>query len=326
MNFYSSDEFCNAFAAAYFPEETVENQWFELNGQYWKIPIVNQTTPITELPFQSKMLDFYEAFDKDELPDTSAIKSLKYLPKVCQRCITAEDWISGDLEAQYEPAPTIMWEDFADWDAFIQHVKQRKSKKFWKDSNRRRRKLEEEVGPLEFILGDDRPEILATCMAWKSEQYRNSGEFDDFAHEEHIRLFQELADRGLLMVSSLSSAQGPIAIDLNLYYEGRLYSWIASYDRAYSTYAPGRLLLLEALEESFKRGHKEFDFLIGNEPYKWIYATHARLISSLGQTPLKLQAKEWVTSSVKPFVRWSLQPFPKLKGKLKTLALLSQKS
>lgn len=325
MNFYSCDAFCESVAAAFFPDEIVENKWFELEGKRWKIPTINQTTPITDFPFQSRMLDFFEgqAIVEGDAPLEAA--PLKYLPKVSHGIVKAEEWLEGDLEGTYEPAPTVLWEDFENWEAFLQFIKKRKSKKFFADSRRRRRKLEEAVGPLEFVLGDERPEILKTCMKWKSEQYQSTGQFDDFAHEENVRLFEELAKRGLLMVTSLSSAEGAIAIDLNLFFEGRLYSWIASYDREYSNYAPGRLLLLEALEASFNAGHREFDFLIGNEDYKWIYASHARLIGALGTPPLKTQAQELVTSSVKPVLAWGLQSFPGLKGKLKTLALNSQK-
>lgn len=325
MNFYSSDDLCAAVSAAFFPEDQVENKLYELDGKLWNIPTVNQTSPITDFPFQSRMLDFFEGQPIAEAKPQQNVPALKYLPNVSHGMVQAEKWLQSDLEKIYEPAPTVIWEDFENWEAFLQFVKKRKSKKFFADSRRRRRKLEEAVGPLEFVLGDTRPEILKTCMAWKSEQYRSTGQFDDFAHEENVRLFEELAKRGLLMLSSLSSAEGPIAIDINLFADGRLYSWIASYDRDYSNYAPGRLLLLEALEASFNAGHKEFDFLIGNEDYKWIYASHARLIGPLGTPPLKLQAQQWVSSSVKPFVRWGLKSFPGIKGKLKTLALNSQK-
>jgi len=326
MNFYSQTAFCDAIAAAFFPGESVKSRVFELEGKLWQIPTVNGEQLITAFPIPSKVIDFFEPLSEEAKPAKEAEATpLKYLSKACQGQVTAEVWFEDELEENYEPAPTVLWENFETWEAFLQFIKQRKSKKFMADSRRRRRKLEEAVGPLEFVLGDDRPEILKTCMAWKSQQYQSTGEFDDFAQPETVRLFEELAQRGLLSVSSLSSAAGPIAIDINLYHNGRLYSWIASYDRDYSTYAPGRLLLLEALEASYRAGHCEFDFLIGNESYKWTYATHARLIAPLGTPSLGSQTRSWVSSSIKPFVRWGLKPFPGLKGKLKTLALRAQK-
>jgi CelD/BcsL family acetyltransferase involved in cellulose biosynthesis len=41
------------------------------------------------------------------------------------------------------------------------------------------------------------------------------------------------------------------------------------------------------LEESHRLGHTQFDFSIGGEEYKWVYATHARLLGPLGRPPLK---------------------------------------
>ncbi len=325
MNFFSCDALCESVAAAFFPEDQVDNKLFELDGKLWRIPTINQTTPITDLPFQSRMLDFFEGQAISDANTADEAVALKYLPRVSHGIVRAEEWLERNLEKTYEPAPTILWEDFENWEAFLQSIKKRKSKKFLADSRRRRRKLEEAVGPLEFVLNDTRPGMLKTCMAWKSQQYFSTGQFDDFSQEENVRLFEELVERGLLMVSSLSSAEGPIAIDLNLFHEGRLYSWIASYDSEYSNYAPGRLLLLEALEASLNAGHREFDFLIGNEDYKWIYASHARLIGSLGVAPLKIQAQELMASSVKPALAWGLQSLPGIKGKLKTLAVNSQK-
>lgn len=326
MNFYSSDAFCEAFAAAYFPSDNVKSQFFELGGQLWRIPVINQTTPVTEMAFHSKMLDFYEPRSPDSIPNDIVVKPIRYIPQVSHAMVTAEAWLNGTLSQTYEPAPTILWKDFKDWPAFVQFVQARKSKKFFTDSRRRRNKLEEAVGPLHFVLSDQRPEVLATCMQWKSEQYRSTGEFDDFSQGETVRLFEQLAARNLLMVSSLNSQMGTIAIDINLYADGRLYSWISAYDRKYSNYSPGRLLLLASLESSFKQGHREFDFLIGDESYKWIYATHTRLIAPLGQPPLITQARNLARDSIKPIVQWGLRPFPGLKGQLKTLVLLSQKN
>lgn len=71
-------------------------------------------------------------------------------------------------------------------------------------------------------------------------------------------------------------------LHLGLIFQGRFYSWVAAYDSDYHCYGPGRQLLHYLLKESFERGHREFDFLRGNEAYKWKYATHTRLIAEMG--------------------------------------------
>ena len=41
------------------------------------------------------------------------------------------------------------------------------------------------------------------------------------------------------------------------------------------------------LEESHRRNHRQFDFSIGGEDYKWVYSTHARLLGPIGRAPLR---------------------------------------
>ena len=45
---------------------------------------------------------------------------------------------------------------------------------------------------------------------------------------------------------------------------------------------PGRLLLVALLQSSFERGDAEFDLLLGDEEYKWHFATDVRLVDSVG--------------------------------------------
>jgi len=39
-------------------------------------------------------------------------------------------------------------------------------------------------------------------------------------------------------------------------------------------------------------GHLEFDFLIGDEAYKFVYATHSRVIGPLGVAPLGVRLEK----------------------------------
>jgi CelD/BcsL family acetyltransferase involved in cellulose biosynthesis len=189
-------------------------------------------------------------------------------------------------------------------------------------SRRKKRKLEQDGGTLTFVFDDLRPEAMTACMKWKSEQYQRSKLPDLFAHEQHVRLFKELAERGLLLTSSLSAGEHIVAAHIGVFADGRLYWWIPSYDTAYSKYSPGRLLLETLLEESFRQGHAEFDFLIDDASYKWDYATHTRLIAELGSPPLPLRLKrvpQTTKKACKSIVRRSLQPFPRVLNTLKKI-------
>jgi CelD/BcsL family acetyltransferase involved in cellulose biosynthesis len=94
-----------------------------------------------------------------------------------------------------------------------------------------------------------------------------------------------LRDAGVARVASLRAGPTLVASDICLVHDGRVSGWIASYDDAFAAFSPGRLLLEHLIETTFTDGHREFDFLVGNERYKWVYATHTRLIGPVGTPP-----------------------------------------
>ena len=65
--------------------------------------------------------------------------------------------------------------------------------------------------------------------------------------------------------------------------------WVFTYDHdpELRKYSLGHQLLRSMLEESYRRKHREFDFSIGGEDYKWVYSTHARLLGAIGCPPLR---------------------------------------
>jgi CelD/BcsL family acetyltransferase involved in cellulose biosynthesis len=65
--------------------------------------------------------------------------------------------------------------------------------------------------------------------------------------------------------------------------------WIFTFDHdpALKKFSLGRQLLHSMLEEGQRQGHRQFDFSTGDEEYKWLYATHARLLGPIGVPPLK---------------------------------------
>ena len=167
-------------------------------------------------------------------------------------------------------------------------MKSRRSNLF-ADARRRRRRLEERVGPLEFSFEDNRPQVLEACLGWKSDQYVASGFPDAFRTGAHADFFRRLAGAGLLRVASLSAGGRLLATHLGALEAGRFYYWIPAYDPELTFFSPGRLLLDFMLKESQARGG-EFDFLIGDEDYKWHYATHVRVVEPAGRPPLRLRA------------------------------------
>ena len=61
----------------------------------------------------------------------------------------------------------------------------------------------------------------------------------------------------------------PVAVELNLEYKGKMYCHLKGFDPDYYRYRVGSLLTLKVLEQCIDRGITEFDFMQGNEAYKF---------------------------------------------------------
>lgn len=301
MNIFSEDAFLEVFSQVYFSNQKATPALFELEGKIWKLPSINSNKPIKNLAF----FDFFEAVNELDANDkllNNQFKSKKvhYLPRVSQRMVTYSEWIEQKLHQSFEPAPTVLWTQFENWDAFICNVKWRRSRLFV-DSLRKQRKLEKELGSLEFVFDDSRLETLEMCFLWKSEYLRRRCLPNRFTNPKRLHLFKELSAKQLLKISTLSAKKQLLAIYIFMVNKDRLYLWNTAYNVTYSQYSPGRLLLHFLLEQSFKLQHKEFDFLRGNQDYKWYYATHTRLIEDIGRRPLSRNLHHFLKKGLKKF-------------------------
>jgi CelD/BcsL family acetyltransferase involved in cellulose biosynthesis len=53
------------------------------------------------------------------------------------------------------------------------------------------------------------------------------------------------------------------------------------------------------LEQSHKLKHREFDFSVGAEDYKMMYATHVRILGPVGRPALGQRMRSWAKEEVK---------------------------
>jgi CelD/BcsL family acetyltransferase involved in cellulose biosynthesis len=91
-------------------------------------------------------------------------------------------------------------------------------------------------------------------------------------------VFDNLGPRGWLYVALLEQGDQPIAYQLGFRCGSKFWDYAKAYDRSFSCFAPGTLLLLSLLDYCFERGFREYDFLRGEESYKtlWSSGIHRR--------------------------------------------------
>jgi CelD/BcsL family acetyltransferase involved in cellulose biosynthesis len=135
-----------------------------------------------------------------------------------------------------------------------------------------RRKLEREVGPLRFTLHAPEDETLRTLLAWKSEQYLESGLIDVFSFDWTVRLLERLMRirtpdfAGLL--STLHAGDKLVAAHMGMRSRTVWHYWFPAYAPEYAKYSPGLVLLLMMAEAAEAEGVEVIDMGKGQALYK----------------------------------------------------------
>lgn len=137
---------------------------------------------------------------------------------------------------------------------------------------RKRRKLEREVGPIEFEFDSRDPEAFQQCVVWKSEQYARTGLKDIMQTSWVMRVLEAIRDRNSEAfggVMSVLRADGrPVAVHFGMRSFKTLHWWFPTYDTQLSSYSPGMLLLLEMANVAAERGLATIDLGKGDARYK----------------------------------------------------------
>jgi hypothetical protein len=301
MNFFSSDEYLGALAETWYPGRRAQPRLFAAGDRLFRLLAVEGRPVVTDGIGAGAyhFLDFFEPLG--HAPDqAAAVGVVRWLPRVAldaHPCSSAPGG-AAPTPSDLSPAPYVDWSVFRDWTAFEEHYVGRRGS-LARDSRRKRRNLEARFGPLRLTWDDRRPEVFETVLAWKSAQYRRSALRDGFAIHQNVTLFRELWRRGLLVVSSLAAGDRIVAAHFGARWRRRFFSWVPAYDREVLEQSPGRLLLEDLLRASHANGDEEFDFLVGDEPYKYHYATHQRMVGPVGTPPLPESVRKAARTAVK---------------------------
>ena len=217
-----------------------------------------------------------------------------------------------DYRLQYHAARIL-----GDWQSY--YTERRKGKSRSRLTSKKNRLCEiANVSITEVTNVDERSKIVFQTIDWKRAQVRDSGAIDPFSDAETKPFFDNVARHGGLQdrfrVFAVYADGEPIAAAFGLNTEKGfiLYQTAYTVDK-YSKHSPGVLLLMHMMEIMAGEGRDYFDFSIGDEPYKFIWADcHESLMITLKPFSFKgrvakalfiakLSLKHWVKSSDKRF-------------------------
>jgi CelD/BcsL family acetyltransferase involved in cellulose biosynthesis len=137
-----------------------------------------------------------------------------------------------------------------------------------------------EFGNIAFVTPTGDREIadtIETLFRQKSRSLNRMGAANPFAQPGVCEFFLALATdahtRKLVHVSRLDVGGVAAATNLGFEFRGRYYYVLASYgEGTTSRFGPGALQLRELMKRAIERGLCEFDFTVGDEPYKFEWA------------------------------------------------------
>lgn len=131
-----------------------------------------------------------------------------------------------------------------------------------RETERKGRRLERELGELEFRWHDPTPEAFAALLDWKSAQYRRSRITDVFSFPWTARLLRLLAERRDGVRGELASLRAGgrlLAVHYGLRERGVLHYWFPAYDPERAEGSPGRVLLWELIRRAPDEGVRKLD-------------------------------------------------------------------
>ncbi|MBL8700021.1 MAG: GNAT family N-acetyltransferase, partial [Alphaproteobacteria bacterium] len=157
--------------------------------------------------------------------------------------LTGEDPRVG-LRIEFPEGPAEYWKQRRKLDASLV-----------RDTERRRRKLEQDVGPIRFeFQAGDRAAALEHLVAAKRAQYARTGAEDALTQDWQQSLLRALSTTdqpdctGVL--STLHAGDKWVAFHFGLRCADTLHYWFPVYNPELSKFSPGRLLLLETINAS----------------------------------------------------------------------------
>src|SRR5262245_15556881 len=161
------------------------------------------------------------------------------------------------------------------------------------------RRIERENGPLRFVANSTNTEALEAVLAWKSQQYRQSGKPDLFAAEwirEVMQLIFGVQTDGYSgCLSLLYAGDELVAGHFGMRSRQRWHYWFPSYAPQMAKYSPGLILLLKMAEYAPSIRVPIIDLGVGMSPYKQRLMNSSSLLASGRIEPSwrSFQRKAW---------------------------------
>ncbi len=196
---------------------------------------------------------------------------------------------------------------------------------------RAERKFLREGGTVERVVGEGMAQHLEAladveARSWKARRgrlYLQPGPIRALLREA----LERLGPRGEMEIWLARMDGRPVAFLLNFVTPEQVCFYLGAYDDHYRRYFPGGILHYRCLQRMWEAGLREYDLLSGEEPYKYDWASEARVLRHRGLFPARLRG--YLAYAVLLGLRWYLKRYAfvreadrlqdELRGKLASL-------
>jgi CelD/BcsL family acetyltransferase involved in cellulose biosynthesis len=160
--------------------------------------------------------------------------------------------------------------------------------RFLKQIERRRRKIERQMGPLRLVWNTDDDEVFESLLTWKNAQRDATNSPNvlllPWARQLVERLRRRRTEGFEGVVSALYAGDVLCAAHFGIRTWRVLHYWVPAYNVELSDYSPGLLALREIAREASARGIERIDFGPGEERFKLRASTGAMRLGTLTAT------------------------------------------
>lgn len=186
--------------------------------------------------------------------------------------------IRHEFDVAFRNVESAMLELPRTFDAYLEHV----GKKERHEIRRKERRLAREVGPLELEADGPLPDAMERFAAMHR---RAAGEKGSFMTGEMEAFFLAVAGRfrelGTLRLDTLFAAGAPVASTLGFADPNGYYLYNSAFDPEYRAFSPGNVLLAMLVQREVEAGRPIFDFMRGDERYKFRLGATSRPLRRL---------------------------------------------
>jgi CelD/BcsL family acetyltransferase involved in cellulose biosynthesis len=227
------------------------------------------------LPFlRSAPLPAWQALHLYNLLDSSAT------PAALQAAAAARGWTATQEQLQHSPYIPLP----GDWETYLAGI----DKKQRHEIRRKMRRLEGSGAPWRWYIVTERESLEAEIQAFMDlmAQDPEKAAFLTPPMREHMRLTIRCAfDAGCLQLAFMEINGQKAAGYLSFDYLNRLWVYNSGIDRSFNEYSPGWVLLGYLLQWANESGRAEFDFMRGDEDYKYRFGAIDRFVLRVDLTP-----------------------------------------